>query len=243
LRKSVITAVVATGVAAIGVGPVIAQSDNPSQTVLSGSAVVSPSKAGTKSKPKGVKLTVKVHWETPEAFDKPITQTSDVLFPKGSKYNGAKYPKCSEQTMSRGGIKACPPHSIMGSGSGVAYADTVTTVPKITVVNGGGSKVYLFTVLKNPARVAAPVPGTITKTPNDPKWAYKLHLVVPTSLQIVAGVPIALRDIKITSGGKSYAKDWLATTGCPASKKWPYQITTSFDNGGSATFANSTTCK
>ena len=80
--------------------------------------------------------------------------------------------------------------------------------------------------------MAKPVPATITKTSG--KWAYKLHLSVPTSLQVVAGVPIALRDIKITAGGKSYAKDWLATTSCSGGK-YPYQLTTGFapDSAGS----------
>jgi hypothetical protein len=238
-RFTVPVALVAVGAIAT---PVLAQSSgsNPSNTVLTTKVTTSPSKAGTKSKPKGVKLSFKVHWETSPDFDKPVIQTSDVLFPKGSKYNGAKYPKCSQETMERKGISACPPKSIMGTGSGTAYADTVLTTPKITVVNGGGSKVFLFTVLTNPARVAKPVPGTITKQSG--KWAYKLHLVVPPSLQIVAGVPIALRDISITAGGKSWAKDWLATTSCPSTGKWPFQLTTSFDNGGSATYDGTTPC-
>jgi hypothetical protein len=222
--------------------PVLAQSSgtNPSNTVLTTKVSVSPSKAGTSKKPQGVKLTFSVHWETSDNFDKPVVQTADVLFPKGSVYNGAKYAKCSQATMERGSVSACPPKSIMGTGSGTAFADTVLTTPKITVVNGGGGKVFLFTVLTNPARVAKPVPGTITKQSG--KWAYKLHLVVPASLQVVAGVPIALRDIKIAAGGKAYAKDWLATTACPSDKKWPFELTTGFDNGGSATYDGTTAC-
>jgi len=227
--------------------PVLAQSSgsNTSNTVLTTKVSVSPSKAGTKKKPRGVKLTFSAHWETGADVDKPVVQTADVLFPKGSLYNGAKYAKCAQSVMERGSVSDCPPKSIMGTGSGTAYADTVLTTPKITVVNGGGSKVFLFTVLTNPARVAKPVPGTITKMSG--KWAYKLHLVVPQSLQVVAGVPIALRDIKIVSGGKSYAKDWLATTACSGGK-YPFQLTTGFapDSAGApvgeATYAGSTPC-
>jgi hypothetical protein len=240
VRKSLIplVAVASCAVAA----PVLAQSSgsNPSSTVLTTKVAVSPSKAGTKKKPQGVKLTFKVNWTTPEANDKPVTQTSDVLFPKGSLYNGGKFATCSQATMERSGVSACPPKSIMGTGGGSAYADTVLTHPDITVVNGGKNKVYLFTVLTNPARVAEPVPGTIKKMSG--KWAYKLHLVVPDNLQVVAGVPIALRDLTITAGGKPYAKDWLATTSC-AGGKWPFQITTSFDNGGLATYDGTTPCK
>jgi hypothetical protein len=227
--------------------PVLAQSSgsNPSNTVLTTKVSVSPSKAGTKSKPKGVKLTFKVMWDTSPDVDKPVVQTADVLFPKGSLYNGAKYAKCAQSVMERGSVSECPAKSIMGTGTGTAYADTVLTSPKITVVNGGGNKVFLFTVLTNPARVAKPVPGTITKQSG--KWAYKLHLTVPQSLQVVAGVPIALRDLTITTGGKSYAKDWLATTSCSGGK-YAFQLTTSFatndtgTTGGSATYDGSTPC-
>ena len=228
--------------------PVLAQSSgsNTSNTVLTTKVSVSPSKAGTKKKPQGVKLTFKVNWETGADVDKPVVQTADVLFPKGSLYNGAKYAKCAQSVMERGSVSECPPKSIMGTGTGTAYADQVLTSPKITVVNGGGNKVFLFTVLTNPARVAKPVPGTITKQSG--KWAYKLHLTVPASLQVVAGVPIALRDISITAGGKSYAKDWLATTSCSGGK-YPFQLTTGFapDSAGNpvgeATYAGSTPCK
>jgi hypothetical protein len=228
--------------------PVLAQSSgsNTAGTVLTTKVSVNPSKAGTKKKPAGVKLTFKVHWETPAENDKPVVQTADVLFPKGSLYNGSKYAKCAQSVMERGSVKDCPPKSIMGTGSGTAYADQVLTSPKITVVNGGGGKVFLFTVLTNPARVAKPVPGTITKQSG--QWAYKLHLTVPQSLQVVAGVPIALRDISITAGGKSYAKDWLATTSCSGGK-WPFQLTTGFapDSAGNpvgeATYQGSTPCK
>lgn len=241
MRRVMIPAALALAGAAAA-APVLAQSSasNPSGTVLSTKVAVSPSKAGTKRKPAGVKLTFSAHWQTDGDVDKPVVQTADVLFPKGSLYNGAKYPKCSQETMERGSVSECPAKSIMGTGSGTAYADDVLTTPKITVVNGGGNKVFLFTVLTNPARVAKPVPGTITKQSG--QWAYKLHLVVPQSLQLVAGVPIALRDIKITAGGKAWAKDWLATTSCPASHKWAFQLTTAFDNGGAADYAGSTPC-
>jgi hypothetical protein len=240
VRKSLIPlAAVASCVVA---APVLAQSSgtNPSNTVLTTKVSVSPSKAGTKKKPQGVKLSFKVNWTTPEDQDKPVTQSADVLFPKGSLYNGGKFKSCSQSTMERSGVSACPKNSIMGTGTGTAYADTVLTSPKITVVNGGANKVFLFTVLTNPARVAEPVPGTITKMSG--QWAYKLHLVVPQNLQVVAGVPIALRDLTVTAGGKSYAKDWLATTACGTGGKWAFELTTAFDNGGSATYDGTTPC-
>lgn len=229
----------ALGATAVAVGPTLAQEPG-AATVVTGSGKVSPNKAGTKRHPRGVKLRVKVHWETPADQEKPVVASADAFFPKGSLYNGRKYPKCAESKLARDGLSACPKKSIMGTGTATAYADTVLTHPKITVVNGGAKKVYLFTVLTNPARVRAPVVGTITKLRG--KWAYKLHLEVPESLQVVVGIPIALRDFSVTAGGKRWAKDWLATTGCVGGK-WPFKGETFYAGGGSGQFASSVRCR
>jgi hypothetical protein len=201
MRKFLIPAVGALALVAVEVAPTIAQ--NTSATTITSTSTVSPNKAGTKKKPQGVKLTYKATYTTPEDVEHPIITGGSVLFPKGALYNGGKYPKCSQATLSRGGPSKCPPKSIMGSGSGVARADNVKTVPRITVINGGASKVWFWTVLQNPARVQAAVPGTITKMSG--KWAYKLTFKVPTSLQIVAGIPITLDSLSVTAGGKSWA--------------------------------------
>jgi hypothetical protein len=239
MRKFLIPAVGALALVAVEVAPTIAQ-DAP-VTTLTVKPTVSPNKAGTKKKPQGVKLSVKMHLETPGDVEKPIVTSGDVLFPKGSLYNGGKYPKCTEAKLNNGGLAACPKDSIMGTGTGDAYADTVITHPAITVVNGGANKVFFWTILTNPARVQKAVPGTITKQSG--KFAYKLHFEVPKQLQIVAGVPIALRDLTVIAGGKAKAKDWLATTSCPADKKWPYVASATLSTGSTVKFEDTVACR
>lgn len=234
MRKYATPIVGVLAMGAICVAPSVAQS--PSQTVLTVDAKVSSSKAGTKKKPKGVNLTVKTTWTTPPQFEPPITQKATAFFPKGSLYNGKKYPSCSLSKLNRKGPKGCPKGSIMGSGTGSAFADTVITRPKITVVNGGAKNVWLYTVLNNPARVQTGVPGKITKLSGNPKYGYRLDLTVPQVLQVVAGVPIQLRDLTIKAG----KKDWLATTSCPKDKKWRAAVETSFDNGGTSGLVETT---
>lgn len=225
------------GIAVASVTVVAAPScaQDPPVTTVTAEAQVTPDKPGTEKKPRGVQLEIDVHWDTPGDVEKPVVQRATVMFPKGSKYNGGKVPKCSADTMPRKGINGCPKGSIMGKGSAVAYADTVMTYPKITVVNGGKDRIYLWTVMTNPARVQAPVPGKLTKVSG--KFAYELELTVPPSLQIVAGVPIALKDFSVSAG----KKDWLATTGCPGGE-WPFEGQTFFDNGTSSSFASSVEC-
>jgi hypothetical protein len=240
MRKFLIPAAVAVlAVAAVEVAPVIAQDSGP--TTFTADTTVSPNKAGTKKKPQGVKLNFKAKWTTVGDVEHPIIKSGTVYIPKGALYNGGKYPKCSAATLGHGGPSACPAKSIMGKGSGDALADTVHTTPRITVINGGAKAIYFWTVLQNPARVQAAVPAIITKQSG--KWAYKVTFTVPKSLQIVAGVPITLNTLDVTLGGKSWAKDWLATTSCPANKKWEYSTIADLSTGGSITYNGSTPCK
>lgn len=204
---------------------------------ITSEAKVSPNTAGTKAKPRGVKLTVDAHIEMPDDFEPPLVRSVDVWFPAGGLYNGAKHPRCSQAVLSRRGLKGCPRGSIMGKGRGNALADTVITRPRITVVNGGPRKVFFYTVMTNPAYVQAPVPGTITKLGG--KWSYKLHAVIPRSLQIVAGIPIYLQGLHIAAG----RGDWLATTACPASKRWAYHVEANFANGQTVEHDGSTPCR
>jgi hypothetical protein len=238
MRKFLIPAAGLAAASAVAVSVAMAQ-ESPTKLTVD-PPTVSPNKAGTAKKPQGVKLTVSMHWDTPEDAERPIVQTFDVFFPQGALYQGDRYPSCSQTTMARNrGTANCPKGSIMGKGSGVAYADDVFTRPQITVVNGGKDKVFFFTVLSNPARVQAPVLGKITKLGAKGKFAYKLHVEVPKVLQVVAGVPIQLKDLKVTAG----SKDWLATTSCPKNKLWPYSVTTGLSTGGTATYESTTACK
>ena len=77
--------------------------------MLTSKVTVSPSKAGTKKKPQGVKLTYKRALGDPGRCRQARRQTADVLFPKGSLYNGGKYAKCAQSVMERGGPASARP--------------------------------------------------------------------------------------------------------------------------------------
>jgi hypothetical protein len=241
MRKFLIPAVGALALVAVEVAPTIAQDSTGPGTTIAAKTIVSPNKAGTKKKPQGVKLDFKATFTTVGDVEHPIIQGGTVYITKGALYNGGKYPSCSEATLSHGGPAKCPAKSIMGKGGGEALADQTITKPVITVVNGGAKVIYFWTVLQNPARVQAAVAAKITKQTG--KWAYKVTFEVPQSLQIVAGIPITLNNLHVTLGGKSWAKDWLATTSCPSNHKWPYSSTWNLSTGGSITYDDSVACK
>jgi hypothetical protein len=235
MRKLAVAGVIGL-VAIAGASIALAQGTWPSLTV---SPTVTPNKAGSPSHPRGVNLRTVFHWQDLGSANQPIVVTFQLLFPKGSLYQGNRYPICSFAKVSNG-PQACPKGSIMGHGSGVAYADTTRTSPQITVVNGGKSKIWFYTVLNNPARVQEPVTGRITRMHG--KWAYKLSVTVPDNLRIVAGVPIELTSLNVTAGHRA----WIATTGCPHGH-WPFMVTTGYENPntgdqGSASFSASVRC-
>jgi len=197
---------------------------------------VTPSKAGTPAHPQGVHLDLRIKIGISENYEPPLVQTIDVWFPRGGVYNGDRYPACSKRTLDAFGPGACPKDSIMGYGSGVARADTTFSYPQITVVNGGQQEVFFYTVLNNPARVQEPVPGQITKLSG--RWSYKLHVIIPKNLQVVAGVPLVLQSLHVAAG----RGDWLGTTYCPPSRKWPYQGLVTFDTGQTITTSGTVAC-
>lgn len=226
---------VAIAVAALAAVPAAAQSPNDTQFRIN--AKVVPNKAGTKRNPQGVKLRVRARWRSPEGVEPPVITRAVALFPRGSLYNGGRYPRCSKRALDRRGIRGCPRRSIMGRATGLAWADNVRTRPRIQIVNGGPRRVWFYTTLFNPAFVQEAVPGFISRMRG--RWAYKLRLVVPRSLRIVAGVPIALTDFTARVGrGK-----WLATTGCPRNRRWPFKVTTFFSTGGRDTFRDTVRCR
>ncbi len=211
--------------AAVAAAPAAAQKP---ETSFEAKATISPKKAGTKKNPQGVKLNGSLKFRTlTQGVEPPIITGGTVLIPKGGLYNGGKYKTCSAATMRRSqSVDDCNKQSIMGKGSGRALADNVDAAPDVVFVNGGKSTLWAFTTLYRPALVQEPIAINIKKQGG--KWAYKASFQVPKILQVVAGVPVSLQDFKFSIGGKKYAKDYLATTSCPKSKKHPYEATASY---------------
>jgi hypothetical protein len=233
------------GVVALGtilVAPTVAQS--PSQTSVTVDAKVTPNNAGTKRKPQGVTLAGSIRWTTEAGQPPPIITKFDILIGKGGIWNGAKYPKCSQSVANRRGPRACPKKSIIGTATGEALADDVITRPKVTFINGGARNICFYTVLNNPARVQTCVPGRLTKLSGG-KWAYRLTITVPKVLQVVAGVPIALRSIRWRSG-RPWAKNLIVTTSCPKGG-WGFELKTFYlyEDGStsSSAFGDKVACR
>lgn len=226
---------VALAAAAVVAAPATAQVP---ETTFTSKASLTPKKTGTKKNPRGHQLRGNLRFKTiTPGVESPIITGGDVLLPKGGSWGGGKYATCSGAKMRKAqSTDVCPPKSIVGSGSGVAFADQVDAAPDVVFVNGGKSTLWAFTTLYNPAIVQEPIKIKIKKQSG--KWAYKASFRVPEILQVVAGVPVTLRDFDFKVGGKfklpgssktinasKYAPLLIASMACPKSKKFPYQAT------------------
>ena len=236
LMKIALAGATALAVAAAGPASAAAQT-GADGTKLTIRAKVTPNKAGTKKKPRGVKLRVRANWKHPAGVERPVVARAETWFPRGSLYNGHRYPRCTKRTMDRQGTAGCPKRSIMGRAGGLAWADDVRTKPDIVIVNGGRRMVWLYTTLYRPALVREAVPMRVRRTRG--RWAYKATIRVPRVLQVVAGVPVALARFNAVAG----RGNWLATTFCPKSRRWRFKVRTHFMDGGSAQHSSSVRCR
>jgi hypothetical protein len=239
MRKFLIPA----GVAVLAAGTVevatsIAQ--DPGPTAITVKATATPNNGGSKAKPQGHKVTAKVTVTTTGDVEHPIVQSGVIYFPKGGKYQGEKYTKCAQATLARSGPDGCPSKSRIGDGSGSASADTVEAGPKVQIFNGGKNLILAYVTLQRPARVRAVVPAKLT--PQSGQWSYKLSFKVPETLQIVAGIPITLNNLTLTSGYTKAAKDIIATTSCSGGK-WPFQVDLALDTQKTVSYTDSVKCK
>jgi hypothetical protein len=240
-RKRVVIALAAALAAGVLAAVALGQEGGPIQLTVA--FKVTPSKAGTPSRPQGVVINARGNVDAPPDTAIPVARSFDVWLPKGWVYNGAKHPVCALATLNAKGPAACPLESIMGRGElgrhdpGVFYATIVRR--NLTVVNGGRTEMYFHVVLQNPARVQAAFPGTVTKV-NSSRWSYRLHADIPRILQVVSGIPVTLNYLSAAHFGRG---DWLVTTSCPRDHLWRYRFRMTSTSGQVLNTDGSVSCR
>jgi hypothetical protein len=201
---------------------------------------VTPDKSGTPRHPRGIRIDARGTIETSGDTAPLMPQSVDVWLPNGWRYNGAKHAVCTLAALTSGGPGACPPQSIMSYGP-AGHADVVDDVsPPLhaIIINGGRTKMYFWVVIQNPARVQAAAIGTITKL-SSPRWSYRLHVDIPSSLRVVAGIPVGLKSFESRVG----RGDWIATTHCPHDHRWRYHLRMTHTSGQVVDTGGSVPCR
>jgi hypothetical protein len=216
LRKSFLLA----GAAALAIGgAATASAQAPTSTVT---VKVSPTKAGTKKKPKTVKLvlTVKNQLTTQTASKLKITAPSQVtLSTKGFK-------SCSATKLANNGPSACPKGSQVGP-KGVAHAMAGVNTPApaslafdVTPFVTGKNKIAFYLKSQGSLNITALANGKIS--------GHTLNVEIPSiAQQFPTGVYNGLVDLTANLTVKR-GKGVVKLTGCPSNKKLKFTNTIFF---------------
>jgi hypothetical protein len=209
---------------------------------LAATVTVTPNKAGTPRHPQGIRIRARAKIASADDRAPLMPQAVDAWLPKGWRYNGAGHPACTRATLTSHGPSGCPPRSVMGHGQlwhpNSGDGDSTFSYRDLTIINGGQSKMYFWVVIQNPARVQAAVTGTITEL-RSTRWSYRLHADIPSSLQVVASLPVTLDAFTTDIEGG----DWIATTHCPHDHRWRYHLKMTYASGRVVDTGGSTACR
>jgi hypothetical protein len=225
LRKYLAGGVAVIIAAALG-GTAVAQAPDASST-----ATVSPTKAGTKKKPKSEKLHLVVTNNNSQRSASDI----DIVAPKTITVSGKGFPTCSQAKLESQGKSACPKKSKVGTGTASALLGVNTGTPqpltfKVTAFAAGAKKINFFLEGVELSGLALVSPGTIK--------GHTLHVDIPDAAQQpIPGTFAGLKQLDTTLGAslKKGKKRFAAvsSTGCKA-KKHTFKTTVTFINNGVA---------
>jgi len=215
LRKTLIAAL--TALTALAVTAVaIAQNPAPSIDVT---ATVSPTKAGTKKKPKSekVNLTIINNKESKTSASK-----IEITFPKTLKLSTKGLKKCSVATLDSQGKAACPTAAKAGVGTAEALVNPSSATPAplkfnvTTYVAGNNLLAFYLEQQGTDSGVQQALPAKITKSGS----GQKLTINIPGNLQQPApGVYSALQQIKNSLVLKSGKNALVKSIGCPKARE------------------------
>jgi hypothetical protein len=208
LRKYLIAVIAALAALAVASVAVAADSD------ITATTKITPSKHGTKKKPKAVKITTFIK----NNVEGTTAEKIEIDFPKTVKISGKGLTSCKLSAIQKGGPAACPSKSKAGTGlsHAVVGPDRIPLNFDVTAFVGGKNLV-IFYIKQQGGTVSKALQGKISKASG--KYAQKLVITIPPDLQQPApGLYAALTDLnttlKLTKGKNSL----VSTVGCKKKK-------------------------
>lgn len=233
------------------------------------SASFSPSKSGTKKKPRGGTLKVRpffdVGAERAQLLGAPFyTDVAEVYFPKESTFEGRRFPTCARATV-LANEKRCPKGSQIGSGTAAGFALGLVENLKVTIFNGKRSgsavgQIELLVVGNAPLVIRDVISGPITRVSGsvsglNGSYGLKLSVDVPPGLQEPApGALATLTDFNTTvkgtvtkttrKRGKRVKTKYSVVNSIGCSKgKWDFGYIGRYNDGTSQAVETSGSCR
>jgi hypothetical protein len=235
MRKLTLTAAAAvTAIGAVGV----AQAVTPTTAIK---ASVSPTKKGTKKKPKNVKLNVELITQPAPGDPAFATRSTVVHFDKNIKFDGKHLKSCSQSQVQTDETK-CPKGSRVGSGTATGSALGLTENLTVTAYNGPrGTKIELLVDGQTPLQIHQVIEGKLQS--DSGKYGKKLVVAIPEALQQPApGAYATLTDFKTSvKGTGSKKRPFVGLAGC-TKKRLNYKSDFVFTDGTTSTATATSKC-
>jgi hypothetical protein len=209
LRKFLIVAIAALASIALASVAVAQNTD------VDATTVVSPSKSGTKKKPKSIKITTFVKNNVPNTTAEKI----EIDFPSTVKISGKGLTKCALSEFSKpGGPANCPAKSKAGTGVSNAVVGPQRAPLKFDVTAYvGGNNLVIFYIKQQGGSVSKALQGKISSASG--KFKQKLVITIPPDLQQPApGLYAALTDLRSTLSNKKGKNALISSLGCKKKK-------------------------
>jgi hypothetical protein len=221
VRKFLVAALAASIVMG-GAGAALAQTTAPLLKVS-----VSPTKAGTKKKPKNTRIHLTVVNNDPK---KSLSSVA-ITIPKTLKLSGKGFKRCSELFLNSNGPAACPKGSKIGGGSADALVGvngpSQTPLHFVVTAFVGGKHAINFYLHSTGSPVNVVAPGKVK--------GHKLIVTVPQAAQQpVPGVWAGLVSLDTKLKGKAGKNLLVASTGCKGGKD-KFAAALTFANNGVST--------
>ena len=249
MRKSLIA--VLTAITALAV-TAVAMAQNPAPTADL-TVSMSPSKVGTKKKPKSGRLEISA---TTNRESKSTAKRIEIFIPKGARMDTAGLKACSFAKVNAGGKSACPLASKAGTGSADALLNPYAANPSpikfiVTVFNGGklnstdaatlrtqfpesaslyktGRQYLNFHLSSASPEVDQAITGVITPMSNR-TYGQKLTIdIAPNLQQPATNVYSSLQSLKTSVALKTSKKRLISLTDCPKARELQYQLRLTF---------------
>ena len=208
MRKYLIAVIAALAALAMATVAVAQNSD------VTATTTVSPTKSGTKKKPKSIKVTTFVQNNVPNTTAAKI----EIDFPKTVKISGKGLTSCKLSAIQANGPGACPSKSKAGTGlsHAVVGPDRIPLNFDVTAFVGGKNLV-IFYIKQQGGTVSKALSGKISKGSGG--FAQKLVITIPPDLQQPApGLYAALTDLKSTLQLKKGKNALISSVGCKNKK-------------------------
>jgi hypothetical protein len=207
-------------------------------------AKLTPTKAGTKKKPKNAKLTLSVKNNQNDA----TVDTIVVNLGKQIKLDGKGFKYCTADTLNGQGKTACPSGSKAGGGTASAVVGPGHVPLKFTVdAYVGSKKTIIFYTQQVGGTVRKALVGTVSK--GSGKFGSKISIKIDEDLQQPApGVFSSLVGLDTTLSAKKGKNYLISTIGCKSKKqdigvKFNFNPNSTFPAVGSTEGATTAKCK